>query len=62
MSDSATKARELSALKSARNELKVKDCLVVTWDEEWDDDGIKAIPAWKWCLGEESEGRFQNHD
>lgn len=52
MSDSVTKTRELSALKSARDEIKVKDCSVVTWDEEWEEDGIKVVPAWKWCLGE----------
>ena len=52
MSDSATKTRELSALKSARDEIKVKDCSVVTWDEEWEKDGIRIVPAWKWCLGE----------
>jgi len=52
MSAHDTETRELSALKSARDEIKVKDCSVVTWDEEWERDGIKVVPAWKWCLGE----------
>ena len=21
-------------------------------DEEWEKDGIKVVPVWKWCLGE----------
>ena len=52
MSSPGTEARELSALKAARNEIKVDDCTVVTWDEERETDGIKIVPAWKWCLGE----------
>ena len=28
----------------------VDDCVVVTWDEERDVDGIRIVPAWKWCL------------
>ena len=60
MSDSVTKTCELSTLKSARDEIKIKDCSVVTWDEEWEKDGIKIVPAWKWCLGEcdSREGLF----
>ena len=52
MSSPGTEARELSALKAARNEIKVDDCTVVTWDEERETDGIKIVPAWKWCLDE----------
>ena len=47
MSSPGTEARELSALKAARNEIKVDDCTVVTWDEERETDGIKIVPAWK---------------
>jgi len=28
----------------------VDDCTVVTWDEERDVDGIRIVPAWKWCM------------
>lgn len=52
MSASDTETRELSALKSARDEINVEDCSVVTWDEEWEKDGIKVVPAWKWLLCE----------
>ena len=52
MSSPGMEARELSALKAARNEIKVDDCTVVTWDEERETDGIKIVPAWKWCLDE----------
>ena len=52
MSSPDTEARELSALKAARNEIKVDNCTVVTWDDEREVDGIKIVPAWKWCLEE----------
>lgn len=52
MSSPGTETRELSALKTARNEIKVDVCMVVTWDEERETDGIKIVPAWKWCLDE----------
>ncbi|MCQ2098507.1 MAG: ATP-binding protein [Fibrobacter sp.] len=52
MEKSETSDRELSALRLARDEIKVKDCLIVTWDSEAIlDDGIKVVPVWKWCLG-----------
>ena len=50
LSSPATEHRELSALKDARSEIKVDDCTVVTWDEERDDDGVRIVPAWKWCI------------
>ncbi len=45
-----TEVRELSALKTARDEINVDDCTVVTWDEERTTEGVKIVPAWKWCL------------
>ena len=45
-----TEQRELSALKIARKEMEIDDCTVVTWDDEREDDGIKILPVWKWCL------------
>ena len=57
LSSPATEERELSALKTARTEMKIDDCTVVTWDEEREADGIKIVPVWKWCLSEgESRG------
>ena len=51
MEKSETEDRELSALRLARDEIKVKDCFVVTWDSEAIlDDGTKVVPVWKWCL------------
>ena len=53
LSTPATEARELSALKDARDEIKVDDCTVVTWDEDRETDGIKIVPAWNWCLADQ---------
>ena len=50
LSSPGTEERELKALKDARNEIKVDDCIVVTWDDEREVDGIRIVPAWKWCL------------
>ncbi len=52
MSVRGTETRELGALKAARDEIKVNDCTIVTWDEEKEMDGVKVVPAWKWCLNE----------
>ena len=54
MSARGTAMRELGALKAARDEIKVNDCTIVTWDEEKEIDGVKIVPAWKWCLNEAS--------
>lgn len=49
-----TEARELAALREARAETGVTDCVIVTDDEEREtDDGIRILPAWKWLLVEE---------
>lgn len=49
-----TEARELAALREARKETGVTDCVIVTDDEEREtDDGIRILPAWKWLLLEE---------
>lgn len=56
LSSSATEQRELAALADARKETDVDDCTVVTWDEARDVDGIRIVPAWKWCLEQESHG------
>ena len=50
LSQKATQDRELSAIRDARDEIKVADCTVVTWDSEGETDGIRIVPAWKWCL------------
>ena len=50
LSSPATAQREITALKDARGEIKVDDCTIVTWDEERDEDGIRIVPAWKWCI------------
>lgn len=50
LSSSATAQREITALKDTRGEIKVDDCTIVTWDEERDEDGIRIVPAWKWCI------------
>ena len=52
MSDVKTKSREMTALADARQETGIDDCTIVTWDDEFDVDGIQVVPAWKWCLAE----------
>ena len=51
MADESTFGRELAALRDARNETGIDKCTIVTWDDERTlDDGIRIVPAWKWCL------------
>ena len=50
MSDAATFDREMNALKLARDETGIRDCTIVTWDDEDASDGIRIVPAWKWLL------------
>ena len=47
-----TKNREIRALLRAKESLKVKDCLVVTWDYEGKDEeqSIQYVPLWKWLI------------
>ena len=26
------------------------DCMIVTWDDEDETDGIRIVPVWKWLL------------
>lgn len=51
MSDKQTFAREMNALKDAMSETGIKDGTIVTWDDEREIDGIRIVPAWKWCIG-----------
>lgn len=51
MENEETLSRELTSIRLARDEIKVKDCEVITWDtESFLEDGIKVIPVWKFCL------------
>ena len=50
MSDAATFDREVGALKLARDKTGIRDCTIVTWDDEDESDGIRIVPAWKWLL------------
>ena len=51
MNDSATLERELHAFKSAANYIQAVETNIVIWDTERElDDGIKAVPAWKFLL------------
>ncbi len=44
------KSREIKALLKAREELKCKNLLVITWDYEAEENDIKFVPLWKWLL------------
>ena len=50
MSDTATFNREMNAIKFARQKKGIKDCTIVTWDDEGEIDGIRIVPVWKWLL------------
>ena len=51
LNDSATLERELHAFKSAANYIQAVETNIVIWDTERElDDGIKAVPAWKFLL------------
>ncbi len=51
MSDAETFGRELSSMRDARDATGISDCTIVTWDSDKTlDDGIRIVPAWKWCL------------
>ncbi len=45
--------REIKSGVEACKELGCKKLLIVTWDYEANEDGIKFIPLWKWLLGKE---------
>jgi predicted AAA+ superfamily ATPase len=52
MEKEVTKDRELAAIRLAKDEIKVKDCSIVTWDTECVlEDDINLVPVWKFCLG-----------
>jgi predicted AAA+ superfamily ATPase len=50
MSDTATFNREMNAIKFARQKKSIHDCMIVTWEDEGEIDGIRIIPVWKWLL------------
>ena len=51
LSDPATRARELTALRAAMAELGIPHGTVVTWLEDVDvGSDVTVIPAWKWLL------------
>lgn len=51
MSNEPTFSREMKALKDAMSETGISDGTIVTWDDERETDGIRIVPAWKWCIG-----------
>ena len=55
MDGAMTANREFTALRDARREIKVDDCMVVTWDDDFESDGIRVVPVWKWMLEEEGQ-------
>lgn len=51
LSDPATRAREMSALRDAMSELRIRSGTIVTWlDEDSSDERIRVVPAWRWLL------------
>ena len=53
MTNQNTFEREVTALRDAADALKVKDRIIVTWDDETKLPGdIQVIPVWKFLLGQ----------
>ncbi|MCQ2395145.1 MAG: hypothetical protein MJ249_12755 [Kiritimatiellae bacterium] len=53
LSEGETERRELLAMREAKAETGISDCVIVTDGEEREtEDGIKIVPAWKWLLNE----------
>lgn len=51
MEQQDTFKREINAIRLAKEEIKVKNCCVVTWNSEAIlENGIDVIPIWKFCL------------
>jgi predicted AAA+ superfamily ATPase len=50
MSDEKTFFREINALKRARESTGIRDCTIVTWDDDGESDGVRIVPVWKWLL------------
>ena len=50
MSDEKTFLREMTALKLARESTGIRDCTIVTWDDENESNGVRIVPVWKWLL------------
>jgi len=48
--DEYNKERELNGLREAMDVLKVKNGLIVTFNQEDMLEGIKIVPAWKWMF------------
>jgi hypothetical protein len=44
------KERETEAMKKAGKELKTNKNIIITWNYESEEKGIKYIPLWKWLL------------
>ena len=53
--DEKTFMREMNALKLARETTGIRDCTIVTWDDEDESDGVRIVPVWKWLLHSEKE-------
>ncbi len=51
LADPKTREREMSALRAAMRELRVRRGTIVTWQEESHmADGVELVPAWKWLV------------
>jgi len=49
-----TEQRELTAMREARSETGISNCVIVTDDEQREtEDGIGIVPVWKWLLIED---------
>jgi predicted AAA+ superfamily ATPase len=49
--------REIRGLKSAMNDLRLTTATIVTWDDQAElDNGIRAVPIWKYLLEARGEG------
>ncbi|MEN8150292.1 MAG: ATP-binding protein [Planctomycetota bacterium] len=51
LADPDTRAREVTALREAMRELRIRSGTIVTWlDEDSSEEGIRIVPVWRWLL------------
>lgn len=53
--DESAHKREMSSLSKFASEYPDWECLLITYDEEGEQDGIQIIPIWKWLLNSNSQ-------
>ncbi len=54
--DLEQRRRELGSLARAREKLGCKEVLILTWDQDGEEDGVRLLPVWRWIIEGAGEG------